>query len=143
MSGTSDDTDFDCGICMDKARDPVVTQCGHLFCWHCLGKWLDHGHADCPICKAACARDSIIPLYGKGKANPSNSASEPSEPRPQANRPPTPPPRSEFFSFGFHSYHPFGTNDPQQPITWDETKSRFFLYIGLLIILYLFISPSD
>lgn len=27
---------FDCNICFDSARDPVVTQCGHLYCWPCL-----------------------------------------------------------------------------------------------------------
>ena len=27
---------FDCNICFDAARDPVVTQCGHLYCWQCL-----------------------------------------------------------------------------------------------------------
>jgi zinc-RING finger domain len=27
---------FDCNICFDAARDPVVTQCGHLYCWPCL-----------------------------------------------------------------------------------------------------------
>jgi hypothetical protein len=29
-------TQFDCNICFDAARDPVVTQCGHLYCWPCL-----------------------------------------------------------------------------------------------------------
>src|ERR1700737_3272066 len=27
---------FDCNICFDAARDPVVTQCGHLYCWACI-----------------------------------------------------------------------------------------------------------
>ena len=27
---------FDCNICFDAAREPVVTQCGHLYCWQCL-----------------------------------------------------------------------------------------------------------
>ena len=27
---------FECNICFDAARDPVVTQCGHLYCWPCL-----------------------------------------------------------------------------------------------------------
>ena len=63
----SEDANFDCGICLDKASEPVVTQCGHLFCWPCLGKWLHRGHSDCPICKAGCSRQTVIPLYGKGK----------------------------------------------------------------------------
>ena len=27
---------WDCTICFDTAVDPVVTQCGHLFCWNCI-----------------------------------------------------------------------------------------------------------
>src|SRR5579859_6133928 len=27
---------FECNICFDAAREPVVTQCGHLYCWPCL-----------------------------------------------------------------------------------------------------------
>ena len=31
---------FDCGVCLDTASEPVVTFCGHLFCWGCLYKWM-------------------------------------------------------------------------------------------------------
>ena len=24
---------FECNICLDDVREPIVTQCGHLFCW--------------------------------------------------------------------------------------------------------------
>lgn len=27
---------FECNICLELARDPVVTLCGHLYCWPCL-----------------------------------------------------------------------------------------------------------
>lgn len=40
---------FDCNICFDLAREPVVTCCGHLFCWPCIYQWL-HIHSDAKEC---------------------------------------------------------------------------------------------
>lgn len=31
---------FECNICLDVATDPVVTQCGHLYCWPCIYKYV-------------------------------------------------------------------------------------------------------
>ncbi|CAN0221132.1 unnamed protein product, partial [Ectocarpus fasciculatus] len=31
-----EDSYFECNICLDGVREPVVTRCGHLFCWPCL-----------------------------------------------------------------------------------------------------------
>ncbi|XP_051120409.1 uncharacterized protein LOC127244112 [Andrographis paniculata] len=60
---------FECNICIDLARDPVITLCGHLYCWPCLYTWL-RGHSwahECPVCKAVVAEDKVVPLYGRGK----------------------------------------------------------------------------
>lgn len=27
---------FNCAICLDQPVDPVVTMCGHMFCWECI-----------------------------------------------------------------------------------------------------------
>ncbi|XVE75736.1 hypothetical protein DITRI_Ditri12bG0116700 [Diplodiscus trichospermus] len=81
---------FDCNICLDLAREPVVTSCGHLFCWSCLYQWL-HMHSDakeCPVCKEEVIVKTLTPIYGRG-----NITYEPEEdlgikipPRPAAQR---------------------------------------------------------
>ncbi|KAL8459818.1 hypothetical protein ACS0TY_030897 [Phlomoides rotata] len=58
---------FDCNICLDLAKDPVVTCCGHLFCWPCLYRWLHH-HSDakeCPVCKGEVTTKNVTPIYGR------------------------------------------------------------------------------
>ena len=27
------ETKWECKVCMDEAKDAVVTRCGHLYCW--------------------------------------------------------------------------------------------------------------
>ncbi|XP_052180621.1 E3 ubiquitin-protein ligase RMA1H1-like [Diospyros lotus] len=65
---------FDCNICLDSAHDPVVTLCGHLYCWPCIYKWLDFQAASldsdkypqCPVCKSEISHTTVVPLYGQG-----------------------------------------------------------------------------
>ena len=97
----SGDCRFNCNICLDTVQEPVVTQCGHLFCWTCLYRWLvltpprGGSHSEesnlsqrrnplstfgigvqeivlsgnpterkvCPVCKAGCSINTVIPLY--------------------------------------------------------------------------------
>ncbi|KAG8648838.1 uncharacterized protein LOC110620724 [Manihot esculenta] len=64
----NDGSFFDCNICLDLATDPVVTCCGHLFCWSCLYRWL-HAHSDaneCPVCKGEVTVKNVTPIYGRG-----------------------------------------------------------------------------
>ncbi|XP_058190609.1 uncharacterized protein LOC131307893 isoform X1 [Rhododendron vialii] len=67
---TSNDIgDFECNICFELAEDPVVTLCGHLYCWPCLYQWL-HVHSrsqECPVCKALIQEEKLVPIYGRGK----------------------------------------------------------------------------
>ncbi|CAM8934896.1 unnamed protein product [Rhodiola kirilowii] len=64
---------FDCNICLEFVQDPVVTLCGHLYCWPCIYKWIHFSNIDsdkqplCPVCKAKVSGASVVPLYSKGK----------------------------------------------------------------------------
>ncbi|KAM0017896.1 putative transcription factor C2H2 family [Helianthus debilis subsp. tardiflorus] len=44
---------FDCNICLEMAMDPVLTCCGHLFCWCYFYQlsYVDSSAKECPICK--------------------------------------------------------------------------------------------
>mmetsp|Transcript_5393 Transcript_5393/g.5531 ORF Transcript_5393/g.5531 Transcript_5393/m.5531 type:complete len:196 (+) Transcript_5393:110-697(+) len=59
---------FICNICLEITnKDPVVTQCGHLYCWPCLYRWLNTQQTPCcPVCKAGVSRDNVIPLFIRG-----------------------------------------------------------------------------
>ncbi|XP_020084729.1 E3 ubiquitin-protein ligase RMA1H1-like [Ananas comosus] len=68
---------FDCNICLDFAADPVVTLCGHLYCWPCIYKWLQQVESSaaaapqpqCPVCKAGLSEETLVPLYGRGHSS--------------------------------------------------------------------------
>ncbi|KAJ6333542.1 hypothetical protein OIU77_009419 [Salix suchowensis] len=68
---------FDCNICFDFAHEPVVTLCGHLYCWPCIYKWLhvqsaslaSDEHPQCPVCKADISHTAMVPLYGRGQGS--------------------------------------------------------------------------
>ncbi|KAF5184192.1 E3 ubiquitin-protein ligase rma1h1-like, partial [Thalictrum thalictroides] len=77
-AATADDISgcFDCNICFDNAHDPVVTLCGHLYCWPCIYKWLHlqdtsfkpEEQQQCPVCKASISQTTLVPLYGRGQS---------------------------------------------------------------------------
>ncbi|XP_069548479.1 E3 ubiquitin-protein ligase RNF185 isoform X2 [Brachyistius frenatus] len=75
---------FECNICLDTARDAVISMCGHLFCWPCLHQWLETrpSRQQCPVCKAGISREKVIPLYGRGSS---------SQDDPRLKTPPRPP----------------------------------------------------
>uniref|UniRef100_A0A8I3XE96 E3 ubiquitin-protein ligase RNF n=1 Tax=Callithrix jacchus TaxID=9483 RepID=A0A8I3XE96_CALJA len=86
-SGGQDST-FECNICLDTAKDAVISLCGHLFCWPCLHQWLETrpNRQVCPVCKAGISRDKVIPLYGRGSTG-QQDPREKTPPRPQGQRP--------------------------------------------------------
>lgn len=74
----------DCNVCFEPATDPVVTLCGHLYCWPCLYRWLRSGHNNCPVCKAGVTKENVIPLYGRGndRVDPRTKKTDSAESRP-------------------------------------------------------------
>lgn len=59
---------YDCNICLDVAREPVLTCCGHLFCWPCFYQVsdIDSTSKECPVCKGEVSESTVIPIYGNG-----------------------------------------------------------------------------
>lgn len=88
---------FECNICLDLVQDPVVTLCGHLYCWPCIYRWISFQHASqdnpdnqgpqCPVCKNEVSEKTLIPLYGRGQ---STNASKDSLTRLVPQRPSSP-----------------------------------------------------
>lgn len=84
---------FKCIICLDLAKEPIVTPCGHLFCWPCIYQWLDvHSNSKkCPVCKRDVILKNVTPIYGRGtnahvREDKDSDLGIPSRPRPQARR---------------------------------------------------------
>ncbi|XP_038685214.1 E3 ubiquitin-protein ligase RMA3-like [Tripterygium wilfordii] len=90
---------FDCNICLETARNPIVTLCGHLYCWPCINQWLHvqspspeadhHREQNCPICKSNISLNTLVPLYGHD-ASPSESETKKPELGLDVPRPPPP-----------------------------------------------------
>nr|TKR66039.1 hypothetical protein D5086_0000314880 [Populus alba] len=62
---------FDCNICLDMAQDPILTCCGHLFCWPCFYRlsYVYSNVKECPVCVEEVTDTSIIPIYGNGNSD--------------------------------------------------------------------------
>lgn len=59
---------FDCNLCFYMAREPILTCCGHLFCWACFFKlpYVDSTAKECPVCDGEVTDSTVIPIYGNG-----------------------------------------------------------------------------
>ncbi|OHT16498.1 hypothetical protein TRFO_41807 [Tritrichomonas foetus] len=74
-----DEDKWKCPICYDALQQPVVTQCGHVFCWPCINEWLRRSN-DCPVCHGMIDSSHLIPIYGQGAPA---DLSSPPPPRPE------------------------------------------------------------
>ena len=148
-SSTTADPRFSCNICFDDVSDPVVTQCGHLYCWGCLFRWIEPGlttverqtlnlqpvllpmdqsHRVCPVCKSPCSVTSVIPIYIRN-ADPVDYEDD----RPSGHRQATAEEdHAVSSSLSTHPEHSSNTNSPESfdstVVTGpDETSSPFGL----------------
>ena len=77
--------DTECPICMEAHTQPMVIQCGHGFCKHCIDTWRAQQNQSarnkCPICRMACETDPMPMQVVKIHLDPSAAgmSSEPTE----------------------------------------------------------------
>ncbi|KAI1166971.1 Pex12 amino terminal region-domain-containing protein [Nemania serpens] len=50
-----------CTLCLEELKDPAATQCGHVFCWACIGDWVRE-KPECPLCRRDTMVQHILPL---------------------------------------------------------------------------------
>ncbi|AEO70080.1 e082dfa7-fa57-4fd6-b1e8-e38cdba62e25 [Thermothielavioides terrestris] len=50
-----------CTLCLEQLKDPAATQCGHVFCWACIGDWVRE-KPECPLCRREAMVQHILPL---------------------------------------------------------------------------------
>ncbi|KAI9904628.1 hypothetical protein N3K66_001157 [Trichothecium roseum] len=50
-----------CTLCLEELKDPAATQCGHVFCWECIGDWVRE-KPECPLCRRDALAQHILPL---------------------------------------------------------------------------------
>lgn len=80
---------WECNICLDMASNPVVTLCGHLYCWPCIHKWMASrlpASNSCPVCKAGIDKEKVIPMYVRGREAKDPRTTDPIPDRPAGQR---------------------------------------------------------
>lgn len=75
-----------CSVCLETpATDPILTLCGHIFCWPCILQWSKQ-KLRCPTCRRAMTLSTVIPIYtGAGAVEDESEDAAPAgiPPRPQ------------------------------------------------------------
>ena len=132
----------ECPICLNNARLPVATRCGHIFCWSCIKNWVQtKNKLECPICKNGIKLDEVIKLYtGDNKPNDNEKDDRPQQERvkPEYLNP------NIFYrianNFGFFGYTPnnIGLRPPDQKEVQRNRLSLIILILAIIFVIYVF-----
>jgi len=149
----STNSGFECCICMESPKKPVVTPCGHMYCWKCIRDWLTQNTHTlrCPVCKSGISQEKLIPIYSKeNDSDPreQKDSEEPERPKARWEEPTRNPNYSRFRNFReeaggvnfqagvglfpgiFGVTFTMNSNDPRADI-----MSKIMLVIGVIIFL--------
>ncbi|EPX72310.1 peroxisomal ubiquitin-protein ligase E3 [Schizosaccharomyces octosporus yFS286] len=55
------DSSRKCALCMEWMHKPTVTECGHIYCWHCIYNWAKT-KPECPLCRSFASPSKLILL---------------------------------------------------------------------------------
>lgn len=129
-----------CVICLKStSEDPVVTQCGHIFCWVCLKMWVSNSDKMfCPICKNGINMDRVISLY----ANSTNKHTD--KPKSERLEPVENRSRPGFFYTLYRSFtYSYNMNNDSIQLSNNEVKANrlalLMIIIGMILIILLFL----
>eukprot|EP00055_Hartaetosiga_balthica_P004508 m.11872 g.11872 ORF g.11872 m.11872 type:complete len:232 (+) comp3907_c0_seq1:85-780(+) len=133
---------YSCRICLDIAHDPVVTKCGHLYCWPCLHEWLQRKE-ECPVCKAGVTKENVIPLFVSETETDPRTKNIPH--RPRAERPPNMSDTNAFFRanmfFPFFQFRMDLGGANNENMTEEQRRAHregsIWLFMGMLVIFLL------
>jgi E3 ubiquitin-protein ligase RNF5 len=131
---------FECNICLDQASLPVVTLCGHLYCWDCISQWTSSNNPNsnsCPVCKSGISDDKMIPIYVRGSCS---KEGDPRLQRPKGIR--TEPQRNfanmlpniQFGIFPFPNIQFTNVQFTNLQVNDNEFISRMFLMMATLVL---------
>ena len=131
----------ECPICLANARLPIVTRCGHIFCWECIKNWVESKQKmECPICKNGIKLNEVIKLYSGDNEKKEGEIDD----RPQQERTAPQINKTYFLHRIANSFGLYGTRDDgnmQLPDAKEVSRNRLsllMLIIGIILIVMVF-----
>lgn len=128
--GLSDAEKWRCPICLEGLQQPVVTHCGHVFCYPCITEWLRRSNS-CPVCHGEIENSQLIPIYGQGSEADINS---PPPPRPEYREARRLPNMIRIPGFQFR----YVLNENNIRSFFTITPQKILLFVALMFLIFTF-----